>query len=174
MLIAVMATGRVKGETVEKPCSQCPWRKSNQGKRTPWGFFTAKNLRRLWNQIRSGGRPQSCHLTDPSNLDHVAAGAPANAKPKECPGSVILVLREVQRVVDIAAGEPIEPEHIDQYLKERPKGLKKKGLLYWMIARIQMGKMPFMSEGELPEVDVADVEIGLPAILCPAANKGVK
>ena len=77
-------------------CEQCPWRRSNHGKRSPGGFYSQKNLRRLWSEIRSGGGFQTCHLTDPSHPDHVAAGAPQEAKPRECLGSLVLVAREIE------------------------------------------------------------------------------
>ena len=50
--------------TARTPCDQCAWRVANHGKRHPGGFYRKDNLRRLWNQIRKGGRLQSCHPTD--------------------------------------------------------------------------------------------------------------
>ena len=78
-------------ESIYKMCPRCPWRIANHGKRTPGGFYTKKNLQRLWSQVRRGLKPQSCHMTDPSHPDHVAAGAPLSAQVHECPGSVALV-----------------------------------------------------------------------------------
>jgi hypothetical protein len=148
---------------LSRPCAQCPWRLSNQGRPHPFGFYTKANLKRLWNQVRGGGRPQSCHLTDPSHPDHVAAGAKPNAVAQECPGSIVVVMREIKHLEAFGNGIVGTKEGIARYLKERKKGLKKTGLLYWIVQRIQFGKVPmFNADGPLPEVDVDDVEIGLP------------
>ncbi len=146
-----------------KPCDQCPWRLANQGKRHAYGFYTLTNLRRLWNQVRRGGRAQSCHLTDPTHPDHVKAGAKPGSKPKECPGSVIVVLREVNAMADET--RTVTPESVAAYQKKRKGGLTKSGIAYWVVQRIQLGKVPFLGEGELPEVDMSDAEVGLPASL---------
>ena len=48
------------GQTSDRePCSDCPWRIANHGRRHPGGFFRKDNLRRLWNQIRKGGGMQT-------------------------------------------------------------------------------------------------------------------
>lgn len=145
---------------VAHPCEHCPWRVANHGKRTPWGFYTKANLRRLWNQIRRGGQGQSCHPTDPSHPDHVAAGAKPGSEPRECPGAVILVYREFEKLQAVAAGQPIEARHCDEYRKQNPQGLTKSGLLYWLIKRYQFGGVPFIGGAKLPEVDRAEPGIG--------------
>lgn len=145
---------------MNKPCEHCPWRLSNQGKKTPWGFYTKTNLRRLWNQIRSGGAEQSCHPTDPGHPDHIAAGAKPGATPRECPGSVILVMREIYSMRDETG--TVTPETTKRYLQTRKKGLKKTGLLYYIVQRIQLGGVAFLGGPKMPEVDVDDQEIGLP------------
>jgi hypothetical protein len=144
---------------VNKPCDQCPWRLTNQGKRHRRGFYSASNLRRLWNLIRRGGGGQSCHLTDPRHPYHIEAGCPEGAKPKECPGSVILVLREIGRMADA------RNRVTDAGVKRRPLGLTKLGILYWVVQRLTFGHVPFLGDGGLPAVDQADPEIGLPAFL---------
>lgn len=149
--------------TVIKPCPQCPWRLSNQGKPHKFGFYTKANLRRLWNQVRRGGNQQSCHLTDPSHPDHVAVGAKPGAKPQECPGSVILVVREIRKLEVLGDGVIGAEDSIPRYLKENKKGLTKSGLLYWVAQRIQFAKVPMLNrDGPLPDVDEHDAEIGLP------------
>jgi hypothetical protein len=145
-----------------KACAQCPWRLSNQGKRHEFGFYTAANLRRLWKQVRGGDAAQSCHLTDPSHPDHVAVGAKPGAKAQECPGSVILIRREIQVLAEMGGGVVGTKEGLARYFKERRKGLTKKGVLYWVIQRIQFGHVPFFnSDGPLPEIE-DDEAIGLP------------
>lgn len=142
------------------PCEQCPWRLNNQGKRHKHSFYTKKNLQRLWNQIRKGGGKQSCHLTDPSHPDHIAVGAKLGANTQECPGSVIIVMRELNRMGD-------EKGHINdrtliRYFKERKqRGITKQGVRYWVLSRFAAGDTPFIGEGKLPDVR-DDSEIGLP------------
>lgn len=141
-------------------CANCPWRLSNQGKRTPWGFYTKANIKRLWNGLRRGGS-QSCHPTDPTHPDHVAAGAKPGAQPQECPGSVIVVLREVRRMADPSGC--VLPEGIVRYKQERKRhGLTKRGLVYWLVHRIHMGGVPMVGGPKLPEVNLDDPEVGLP------------
>ena len=137
-----------------KPCAQCPWRPENVGKPSPWGFYTKRNRTRLWNQVRGGG-PQSCHPTDPRHPDHVAAGAKPGSAPVECAGSVILIIRELRALQAIAGdGVPINGEHVDHYLKSRPRGITKQGLIYWMVARAAgFARGTPMGEPPLPDVD---------------------
>ncbi|MCY4121361.1 MAG: hypothetical protein OXG72_10630 [Acidobacteria bacterium] len=104
------------------PCEQCPWRVANHGKRHPGGFYRKDNLRRLWNQIRKGSRLQSCHPTDAGHEDHRKyAGAKPGAKPLECIGSVILILREMRYADTLdgntTAGE-LSPTDFDRYMAE--------------------------------------------------------
>jgi hypothetical protein len=151
----------------EKPCPQCPWRISNQGKRHWGGFYTRANLTRLWGQIRKGGGVQSCHLTDPQHPDHIKAGASELATPKECPGSVILVLREMSFMCTLGH-EPGEADELAlaRYFKARGRaGLNKMGFAYWILSRVKMGGIPFLGGPKLPKVDVEDPEIGLPEYL---------
>ncbi|MDA4131846.1 MAG: hypothetical protein OK454_01795 [Thaumarchaeota archaeon] len=145
---------------MSKPCQQCPWRLANQGKKHKHAFYTKANLRRLWGQIRRGGGAQSCHLTDPSHPDHIDAGAKPGAKAQECPGSVIVVLREVTKM---AEGNEVTNDGVKKYLAMRKKnGLTKRGILFWVVSRIQFGGVPMIGGLKLPEVDVTDKEIGLP------------
>ena len=146
----------------EKPCPQCPWRKDNQGKRHKNGFYTKQNLTRLWNGCRKGDT-HSCHLTDPSHPHHIEAGAPENAKAKECPGVVILAIREMKKATE--ANNEMTPASIDRYLAARSKGLSKDGLLYWGVQRYLMGGVPVMGGPKLPVVDHEDEAIGLPEYL---------
>lgn len=146
--------------TLKKPCAQCPWRLANQGKKHESGFYTKKNLTRLWNQVRGGGNHQSCHLTDPSHPDHIEAGAREGSKAQECPGSVILVRRELR----LMAGPDGAIEDPRPYLAKRKKGLTKKGIMYWAMARLAMGHT-LLGDGPLPDVDEQDQEIGLPEYL---------
>lgn len=148
---------------LKKPCEQCPWRRSNQGKRHFGSFYSKKNLTRLWNQVRNGQGVQSCHLTDPSHPDHIVAGAKESSEPRECPGSVILVMREIHQMKD--AEGVVSNEGVLAYLKRRKKGITKMGVVGWIVGRIQHGGVPFIGGPKMIEVDVGDEEIGLPDYL---------
>lgn len=168
MLVTAKVTDDPKQHT--SPCSACPWRIENHGKKNQWGFYTAKNRKRLWNQIRGADRsqechPQSCHPTDPGHPDHIAAGAKPGSTPKECPGSVILVYREIEKIIEAGKGtgkpREITPEGIDRYVREWPtSGLTKRGILYWVLERITYGGVPFVGGPKLPDVDIDEPGIG--------------
>lgn len=141
----------------ERACEQCPWRTSNQGKRTAWGFYTKENLRRLWRGLcgrRQQLQPQSCHLTDPSHEDHVKAGASEKATAKECPGSVIVMIREnniLGKYLEDAGG----PDGFRLYSRER-FGLNREAACWWTTRGI-----PLVGGPALPDVN-DDSEIGVP------------
>lgn len=143
------------------PCVHCPWRVANHGKRTPWGFYTKTNLKRLWNQVRGGGQKQSCHPTDPSHPDHSAAGAKPGLTPQECAGSVILIVREFEKMKACSAnGEVIDDGAVAKYLREHRDGLTKRGIMYWLVERYLMKDAPFFGSGALPDVDPTMEGIG--------------
>lgn len=80
-----------------KPCSACPWRIENQGKRHPGGWYTKANLRRLWARLRRGEK-MTCHPTDPENpLPEGWPAPPPSATTVECCGSLVLTQREFMR-----------------------------------------------------------------------------
>ena len=146
------------------PCAACPWRTENHQKKHRFGFYTKKNLIRLWNGLRKGDA-MSCHPTDPSHPDHVACGAKPGSKPHECAGSVILILRELTRIAAEGDGKMIGPEEIDAYWEKRKKGLDRDGLLFWLVSRMTHGGVPFLGGDVLPEVEVDDARISLPVFL---------
>jgi hypothetical protein len=145
-----------------KACVQCPWRAENQGKRHFGGFYTKANLRRLWNEVRRGGAPQSCHMTDPGHPDHLRAGCKEGAEPRECPGSVLLVLREVGSMAD--GDGVVTEEGVRRYLATRRTGLTRSGLEYWLVSRIHLGGVPLVGGPALPDVEEDD-GVALPDFL---------
>lgn len=144
-----------------KPCASCPWRTENQGKRSPGGFYTAANLRRLWNGIRRGGA-MSCHLTDPSHPDHIAAGCKPDAEVRECAGSVVIVIRELKAA---APDLHLTPESFRAYLQRRKKGLTRDGFAFWAVQRILFAGKPIVGGEPLPPVDENEPAIALPPAL---------
>lgn len=150
---------------MKQACQQCPWRIENQGKPSPGGFYTKANLTRLWRQLRGGGHPQSCHLTDPSHPDHLIAGCRPDSKPQECTGSVILVRRELNFLASLGTDGVIDDDAVKTYLKQRKNGLKRLGIVYWLIERIAWADRPFFGKTKLPEIQ-DDPAIGLPKHIC--------
>ena len=132
---------------MKPPCAQCPWRVANHGKRTPWGFYRKDNLRRLWNQIRRGGRRQSCHVSDPNHPDHRLAGAKEGSEPHECRGSLILIQRELRALANGAT--VLDGHHVEEYLVKYPRGLTRQGIGYFLLSR-QMD--PPFGEGRMSKV----------------------
>lgn len=161
-----MTYGKIAQPTKTSPCTACPWRLANQGRRHPGGFYTVKNLTRLWGQIRRGGGIQTCHPTDPSHPDH---GAKEGSVPQECLGSVILVLREVEAMTENIAGvRTITNAACTRYLARpdaKKRGLTKTGVMFWVIQRIQLANATFVGEPPIPEVDRIDKEVDLPSSL---------
>lgn len=126
-------------------------------------FYTQFNLERLWAGLREGGTPQSCHLTDPGDEQHIDAGCPENATAQECPGSVVLMMRELR---DLAGEDAhIDPADIDAYLARRPGGLTKPGLRYWIVRHLELGDEGMRPAPPLPRADIDHPDIGLPAYL---------
>jgi len=133
------------------PCSYCPWRKENQGKRTPGGWYTKKNLQRLWAGLRRGER-MSCHPTDP-RMNHEEHVCPKGYKPaqdgntpKECMGGLILQQREVTLAQEL--------ENPNSYFKERPQGMTRRGIGRF-IERAVFGD----AIGPMPRPNIADKSI---------------
>lgn len=113
------------------PCAQCPWRKSNQGKPHPDGWYSKANLLRLWNGLRSGDAPgMTCHPTDPTNpLPEGWKEVPKETERRECAGSLILIIRELK---------VLEKEQ-ENYRKISPgrRGLTPEGIAHWVLGRIK-------------------------------------
>lgn len=87
---------------------------------------------------------------------------------QECAGSVIVVLRELIELEKVAIArhgdKVIDEEDIRQYLRERPHGMKSRGIIYWVVERMQLANVPFFGGPPIPKVDVDDAAIGLPAL----------
>lgn len=145
-------------------CSGCPWAIKNHLKEPdPFNSYTEPNVRRLWNEVRSGGFPQSCHMTDPTNPIHLAMGCPSDASMRECAGSLILVAREL--VLASRDDKLIDIRSARRYIRERPNGLTLDGLWYFAAQRGSFADIPLIGGPPLPEVDIYDERVALPAYL---------
>lgn len=122
-------------------CETCPWLIKNHGKRKPVGWYSKRNLRRLWTGLRTGDAPgMICHSTDP---DADGYGGHANIKPgrtSECGGAITLILMNMNA---IAEGKP---QPIQSPLRRN------------VIARF----VERFLIGQAPEVEDRSSEIGVP------------
>lgn len=131
---------------MNRACSTCPWRASNQGKPHPAGWYKMSNLRRLWRGLRTGAAPgMVCHSTDPKSGDYGSSKPPApEAKPHECLGATILIAREfaiLQATKDLK-----------HYRALRPGGLTRRGFTVFAERAIFGGGVP-TGENE-PDIDL--------------------
>lgn len=138
-------------------CKACPWRLANQGKRHPDGWYTKRNLARLWAGLRRGGN-MSCHPTDPRNpvSDQAQARgyhpAPDHAEVRECVGSLVLRQREVTLLDRDHKGDPA------RYRAARPRGLTRDGIAS-VIERLLFGGT-IIGGAPMPLPDLNDPDIG--------------
>lgn len=122
-------------EAMKKPCQDCPWRKSNQGKPHSHGWYTIQNRRRLWAGLRTGEAPgMTCHPTDPNNdVPDGHRTPPKGSQAKECAGALLLVQRELNRFQKDPKG----------YCKARGRrGLSKEGIAWWGFSRCALAGTP--------------------------------
>jgi hypothetical protein len=113
------------------PCSACPWRTANHGKRHPDGWYTKANRARLWRQLRQGEN-MTCHPTDPSNpVPEGHPCVPEGAQTLECSGALILQQRELMRFQAVAhqvAAGTLKGRAFALYRKLHPGGMTLAGL----------------------------------------------
>ena len=136
-------------------CATCPWRVCNQGKRHPAKWYTIKNLRRLWNGIRTGEAPgMVCHSTDPESKEYGSTKpVPETAKTQECGGVLIMVFRHFK---ELGVLNPKE------YKAKYPKTyLKTLGIATWVERKMIS---PTFGANPVPEVTFSGKpeEIGHP------------
>lgn len=124
-------------EAMTSPCSACPWRKSNQGKSHPHGWYSKANLRRLWAGLRTGEAPgMTCHPTDKENpIPDGTKPVPDNVERHECAGAILLVIRELRLIEK-------DPALYIKILSRTRIGLTKDGIAWWGIARCSLANTP--------------------------------
>lgn len=144
----------------DEPCQDCPWRTSNVGRRSPmkvvnetYGWFSAKNRRRLWAKLRRG-EAMTCHPTDPRH-----PGVAEGVKTKECAGALILQQREFM-VYQALFAELGADEALAEYRRRRPGGLTRKGIVAIAWNGLY-GHVPFFGGRQQGRPDLnADVSLG--------------
>lgn len=101
-----MALGTKKVVSI---CNTCPWVKANQGKRHAASWYSMKNLRRLWNGLRTGKAPgMICHSTDPMNQTYGGDAPVVSGHESECGGAVVLIIRNMNALNE-KQPQPIQP-----------------------------------------------------------------
>lgn len=109
---------------MSKPCQACPWRISNQGKRHPGGWYTKKNLARLWAGMRRGER-MTCHPTDETNpLPPGFDPVPEHVEVHECAGALVLKQREFMRAQEVV----LRTGSFAEYRRASPRGITQDGM----------------------------------------------
>lgn len=150
------ASKRTKFAPASTPCTQCPWRTENQGKRHSLGWYTRKNVRRLWSGLRRGER-MTCHPTDPDNpAAPNGRVAPEGTTTRECAGAQILVQRELQRLGDLIESGDRDPW--STYWAANPKGLTKTGAAL-VAMNVQWGGVEGLGLLEVGKVNLNDETI---------------
>lgn len=112
----------------DRACKDCPWRASNRGRANEHGFYTAKNLRRLWVGMRNGER-MTCHPTDPRMAEYSGYEKTDDAPVvRECAGSLLLKAREISLLNDLGRALPKGADLMRAYRAASPLGLTRKGI----------------------------------------------
>lgn len=149
---------------VEKPCSACPWRKSNSRKKVktkdmPYGWYSQKNLDRLWSGLRTGEAPgMTCHPTDGSNpLPEGMEPPKETIEKRECAGALLLVQRELKLIEELGPKE---------YLKRSKarRGLTKDGITWWAMGRCAFAGTPLGGDPMIKIEEDPDIERPMPKI----------
>lgn len=143
-----------------RACAHCPWRKSNQGKPHPDGWYRLANLRRLWRGLRNGD-PMTCHPTDPYNpVPPGAQPVPEGVVTHECTGATILQQREAAIFNQLAVSDPTSKTTIRDYRRLRPRGLSQAGLIEIILNRGLFGGVPILGGKAQARPDLMDPDVG--------------
>lgn len=146
-----------------RACALCPWRISNQGTPHPHGFYTVRNLDRLWNGLRTADAPgMTCHPTDPRMAEFSGYEATAEREEtRECAGAIVLVVRELMRFQAICLADPDRKDALLAYRREQPKGLGRRAMadLVW---RFIAGGTPVARAIQADSRLVNDPDVGYP------------
>lgn len=102
----------------------------------PYGWYSKKNLLRLWAGLRTGEAPgMTCHPTDKSNpLPESAKFVSNSVEVRECAGALLLIQRELK----LFEADP------KNYVKENAyrRGLTARGLAWWAMSRCTLAGTP--------------------------------
>lgn len=149
-----------------KACNACPWRRSNQGKRTSGGWYSRANLQRLWNGLRTSKAPgMTCHPTDPRNPpSDSGVQAKPEAETQECYGALLLIAREVS--LGSALADKHGKDAFKLYRFARPKGLTRAGMSHWVL-RFAFNAPQLTGLAALPTVFTEDSDIQHPEFDAP-------
>lgn len=157
---------------LESPCGACPWRTSNQGRQHPNGWYTKRNLSRLWGGMRRG-EAMTCHPTDPSNpMPDGWREVPADAVTRECAGYQTMILREwsiIERITLL----PGNMTHVLQlYRRLRPRGLTEIGVAA-LIERTMYAGTPLSHHWHKLTSQDLDAEVSYPDLPWPVTDEAI-
>lgn len=123
----------------------------------PHGFYSRKNLARLWKGLRSGAR-MSCHPTDPRMAEFEGYESLAEREvAHECAGALVLAQRELMTFQDVVHADP-HGNSLKTYRAKRPNGLTRIGLVA-IVERSMLGGTVF-DPVKMALPDLRDPEIG--------------
>lgn len=142
------------------PCKACPWRLSNQGIRHPGGWYTKKNLARLWAGMRRGER-MTCHPTDQTNpLPPGFDPVPDHVEVHECGGSLILKGREYMRAQAVI----LRTGRMTEYNRANSRGVTDEGMMRMIVAELPAPFGTVTDDCPAPrKMNLVDDEIGYEA-----------
>jgi hypothetical protein len=110
------------------PCSECPWRQSNTGRKHVYNIYSDDQFTRNWRGIAVDGKFFGCHLFDgdahrvpPESQAMGYKKAVDIGGRKECAGAVAMIRRELQILASYDSHE--------EYIKARPVGLTQRALV---------------------------------------------
>lgn len=152
-----------------RPCSVCPWRLSNQGQPHPHGFYTKRNLARLWKGLRTAEAPgMTCHPTDARMAEFEGYEATAAREAAcECRGAIVLVVREVVRFQaichEVEDGLLPGTDALREYRRRAPRGLTRGGLAE-VVSRFLFGGTPLARSIQADSEQIDDPEVGYPPL----------
>lgn len=146
------------------PCSECPWRLINQGRKDDLHkFYSRGNLKRLWIGLRRGAR-MSCHPTDSRMAEFEGYEDLEDREiTHECAGALTLQQREFMTFQQMMQASPEAKRGVIfmMYRKRRPNGMTLEGLRA-VVERAVFGGA--FSGVEMRSLELDNAEIGYPQI----------
>lgn len=166
---SVGKTDRTVEPAMRQPCAHCPWRIALQGTPNPHGFYSKRNLARLWAGLRRGER-MTCHPTDHNmnEFEH-APRVKDTAVTHECAGSLILTQREFMKASAVLQAEG---GTVREYRRRWPRGLTKDGLGVILNRAVFGGTM--VGGKAMTKPNLNDPEVGYEDAVGPWPPEGLK
>lgn len=125
-----MSLPTIREETL-KVCESCPWLTKNHGKPHPAGWYKPANLKRLWNDLRTGRAPgMVCHSSDPKSIDYGSTSKVKDTcKPRECAGALLMVAKHLN---EVSAASEAGDKKLATYKAKHRFPLTRDGIRNWI------------------------------------------